>query len=209
MVRDSESTNTKHLLEKAGEGDGSAFERLFEQYRSALHRFVALRLDPRLRSRVDPEDVLQETQLEAFRRLSDYLERRPMPFFLWLRKTALERLLMFRRQHLGAGKRSLERQVPLPDGSSLLLAQRLLAADPTASQQLSRRELARGVQRAVEDLPDGDREILLMRSFEELSYVEIGRLLEMDPSTVSKRHGRALLRLHKLLVERGITESEL
>ena len=82
-------------------------------------------------------------------------------------------------------------------------------ADPTASQQLSRRELARGVQRAVEDLPEDDREILLMRSFEELSHVEIGRLLEMDPSTVSKRHGRALLRLHKLLVERGITESEL
>jgi hypothetical protein len=42
--------------------------------------------DPRLRPRVDPSDVVQEAQLDAFRRLADYLQRRPVPFRLWLRK---------------------------------------------------------------------------------------------------------------------------
>jgi len=62
--------------------DNRAFDQLFARYRSMLRRVVDLRFDPSLRSRIDPSDVVQETQLEAFRRLSDYLNRRPMPFHL-------------------------------------------------------------------------------------------------------------------------------
>jgi hypothetical protein len=69
----------------------------------------------------EPSDVVQDTQLEAFRRLADYCRRRALPFRLWLRKTAQERLLMARRQHLGAGRRSVGREVPLPEESSFQL----------------------------------------------------------------------------------------
>jgi RNA polymerase sigma factor (sigma-70 family) len=58
-------------------------------------------------------------------------------------------------------------------------------------------------------LPEADREILLMRSFEGLSNQEIGCLLDLEPGAVSKRHGRALLRLRQLLLEGGLTESQL
>src|SRR5262245_51087035 len=93
---------TQRLLERAQAGDAEAPEQLLARHRPFLRQLVELRLDPRLRARVDPSDVVQEAQLDAFRRLADYLRRRPMPFRLWLRKTAQQRLLKVQRQHLQA-----------------------------------------------------------------------------------------------------------
>jgi DNA-directed RNA polymerase specialized sigma24 family protein len=108
-----DSTETRNLRQQIQAGDRQAFERLFGRHRPELRAFISLRLDPRLRTRVDPSDVVQETQMEVYRRLPDYLERQPMPFHVWLRKTAYERRAMMGRQHLRAGKRSLQREVPL------------------------------------------------------------------------------------------------
>jgi RNA polymerase sigma-70 factor (ECF subfamily) len=205
----SDSTETRNLLQQIQTGDRQAFERLFVRHRPELRKFIALRLDPRIRGRVDPSDLVQETQMEAYRRLEYYLKQQPMPFHVWLRKTAYERLMMARRQHLQAGKRTMEREVPLPERSSQILAQRLLSSAPTPSQQLQRRELVRQVRQALAQLAPADREILLMRNFEEISYQEIALILGIEPAAARQRHGRALLRLHKLLSEGGFTGSEL
>jgi RNA polymerase sigma-70 factor (ECF subfamily) len=161
-----DSEETRRLLDQAQDGDPRAFERLLERHRSYLVDVVAARLDAQLGARADASDVVQEAQLEAYRRLPDYLARRPMPFRLWLRKTAQERLLMARRQHLGARGRSLRREVPLPERSSLLLARPFLGAGSTPSRQLDRDELARRVRQAVARLPEADQEILLLRTYE-------------------------------------------
>jgi RNA polymerase sigma-70 factor (ECF subfamily) len=203
-----DSTETERLLRQLRAGDEGAFDNLFAQHRPALRRFVALRLDPRLRPRVDPSDVVQETQLEAFRRLPDYLERRPMPFRLWLHKTAYERLLKVQRHHAGTARRSVVREVTLPDRSSMLLAQQLLAAGPSPSEQVAQRELVRRIRQAVGQLPDIDREILFMRFFEGQSYHEASCVLGIDAATARKRYGRALLRLRQLLFETGLPESD-
>jgi RNA polymerase sigma-70 factor (ECF subfamily) len=195
------------LLRQAHAGDGRAFEQLFARYRPYLLRLIALRLDPKLRPRLDASDVVQETQLEVFRRLGDFLDRQPMPFRVWLRKTACERLLKLREYHLGVAKRSLEREVPLPERSSLLLAQRLFALGSSPSRQLSRRETARRVSQALAQLAEADREVLLMRTFEGLSYEEVGAALDIAPTAARKRYGRALLRLQKLLLDNGLLES--
>jgi RNA polymerase sigma-70 factor (ECF subfamily) len=204
-----DSAETCRLLGQVEAGDRRAFDRLFARHRPNLLRVVTARLDPRVLARVDPSDVVQETQLEAYRRLPDYLTRRPMPFRLWLRKTAQERLLVARRQHLQAGWRSVAREVPLPEQSVLLLARPFLAAGSTPSRQIDRRELARRVSEALARLPEGDQEILLLRVYEGLSNHEAACVLGLDPATASKRHGRAVLRLHRLLVEGGLTESQL
>jgi RNA polymerase sigma-70 factor (ECF subfamily) len=195
---------TQQLLEMARGGDRQAFDRLFGLHRDYLRRVVELRMDRRLRARLDPSDVVQEAQLDAFRRLADYCERRPMAFRLWLRRTAHERLLMLRRHHLGAGKRDAGREVPLPEGSSLLLARPLLAPGPSPSQHLAGREQARRVHEAVARLSEEDREVLVMRNLEALSNAEVAEALGIDPSAASQRYGRALLRLRKVLLAGGL-----
>jgi RNA polymerase sigma-70 factor (ECF subfamily) len=204
-----ESGATQVLLEQVRHGDPRAFEILFARYRIRLYQFVQLRLDPRLRSRVDPSDVVQEAQLEAVRRLQDYLEHRPMPFRLWLRHLAQDRLLKMHRYHAATARRSVHREQRLPAGSSLVLAKQLLASGSTPSQRVNRRDLARRLRQAMDQLSENDREILLLRNFEEMSNQEVGFLLGIDPATASQRHGRALLRLHKILFSSGLTESQL
>jgi RNA polymerase sigma-70 factor (ECF subfamily) len=204
-----DSPEIQHLVQRARVGDREAFEELFAGYRGYLHQFVELRLDPKLRARVDPSDIVQEAHLEAVRRLDDYLEQPPMPFRLWLRQLTLDRLLKIHRHHATTARRAVGREIPLPEQSSMLLAQHLLGAGSTPSQQVNRRELATRVRQAIAQLADADREILILRHFEGLSNPEVGQLLGLDPGTVSKRHGRAMLRLHKILFESGLTESQL
>lgn len=201
--RTPDSADTDALLRRAEAGDPEAFEELFARHRDFLRLVVRLRMDARVQARVDPSDVVQETQFEAFRRLRDFLGRRPMPFRLWLRKTAQERLLKVQRRHLEADRRSAGREVPLPERSSVALAGRLFAGGSSPSRRLDRSETARSVREAVARLPDTDREVLLMRNFEGLSNQEVAYLLGLDPATASKRHGRALLRLRQLLLEEG------
>lgn len=203
----SDSTQTQLLLQRLREGDRSAFEALFAEHRPYLHRVIELRLDNRLRARLDTSDIVQEAQLEAFRRLDDYLHRQPMPFRLWLRKTAQERLLMAERQHLGAARRAMGRELPLPVRSSVLLAQHFLAAGSTASQRLERAEVADRVHEVLGQLADADREILVLRNLEELSNQEAAQVLQIDPATASRRYGRAVLRLRELLLASGLVES--
>src|SRR5262249_21351577 len=115
-----DSAETCGLLERIGGGDAAAPEGLLGRHRPQPRSFVHLPRDPRLRARVDPSDVVQEAQLETVRRMNDFLSRRPMPFRLWLRKTAYERLLNLRRDHVGRQKRTVRREVALPDRSSVL-----------------------------------------------------------------------------------------
>jgi RNA polymerase sigma-70 factor (ECF subfamily) len=204
-----DSVETQGLLEQAASGQGQAFGDLFARHRPVLRQAVALRLDARVRARVDPSDVVQETYLEAQRRLPDFLRRRPMPFRLWLRQTAHERVLMANRRHLGAARRSARRELPLPEESSAVLGRQLLAPGPTPCQQAAQEELARLVRHAVARLSEADREVLLMRTFEGLAYAEIACVLGVEPAAARQRHGRALLRLHDLLAQGGLTESEL
>jgi RNA polymerase sigma-70 factor (ECF subfamily) len=204
-----DSEETQELLRQIRAGDRQAFGQLFARHQAYLHRLVELRLDPRLRPRVDASDVVQEAHLEALNRLGTYLRRPALPFRLWLRQIAFDRVLKARRHHLGTARRSLHREVPLPEQSSLVLARHLLADGSTPSQELDHRELARRLRQAVTQLAEADREMVVMRHFEGLSNHEVACLLGIDPATASKRHGRAMLRLHRILTEGGRTESQL
>jgi RNA polymerase sigma-70 factor (ECF subfamily) len=129
-----------------------------------------------------------------------------MPFHVWARKTTYERLLNLRRDHRHRARRSVDREVALPDRSSLLVARPLLARGSSPSQRLAARELAERISRAVAELTAADREILLMRHAEELPYEEIACLLEVAPVAARKRYGRALIRLQKVLSDHGLLE---
>src|SRR5206468_974434 len=108
-------------------------------------------------------------------------------------RTALERLLTRYRPRLHAFV-----EMHLDPG--------LLAGGPSPSQQLAARELAERVAGAVAELAEDDREILLLRHAEELSYEEIACLLEIEAATARKRYGRALIRLQRVLAQHGVLE---
>ncbi|HTU24733.1 MAG TPA: sigma-70 family RNA polymerase sigma factor, partial [Pirellulales bacterium] len=203
-----DSEPTVELLSRVRSGEQAAFEGLFARHRPWLRQLVEWRLDDRLNARLDPSDVVQETQLEAYRRLEDFLEREPMPFRLWLRKTLDERLTMLERRHLGASRRAVDREAWPEAGKSAWLVDRLAGGDPSPSQVFVRDEMANRVREAIAGLADLDREILLLRTFEALSYGEVAFLLKIDPATARKRHGRALLRLHESLSKSGLTQSQ-
>jgi RNA polymerase sigma-70 factor (ECF subfamily) len=182
-------------------GDRGVLERLIQLYHNYLRKLIDLRLDADLRTRIDPSDVLQETHLVVIQRIGDFLERRPASFRVWLRSTALERLVDLRRHHL-AKKRSVRREINISDASSLALARRVPTSRP--SQVVQRKELAERIRGIILSMETMDREILLLRHVEELSNAEAAEVLAVEPAAARKRLGRALFRLTKLLSDDGI-----
>src|SRR5262245_48860463 len=162
MSNSLDSEETRHLLDLAAGERPEAVASLLERHRPWLRQVVDLRLDRRVRGRVDPSDVVQEAQMEASRRLRDYLRDRPMPFRLWLRQLAYDRLVMLHRRHVGAAKRSVVREAVLPDESSALLGRQLVSG-PSPSEQMTQEELTRRVHRALEQLSARDSEVILLR----------------------------------------------
>ena len=209
MNKNDESAELHDLLQKAQTGDAEAFEQLFQCHRNTLRQIVALRMDPRLSSRVDASDIIQDAHAVAAQRFPDYLEREPVSFRVWLRQIVQDQLLMACRRHMRADRRSVYREVPLPEQSSVALAEQLTAQGPAPSQQIARAEQIRHVRVALGQLGDEDREILLMRHFELLSYKEIGYILHLESATARKRYGRALIRLGNIMRDMGMTESQI
>jgi RNA polymerase sigma-70 factor (ECF subfamily) len=205
---DAGADNTGELLEQARSGDAAALEELFARHREQIRRAVALRLDRRLAGRVDVSDVIQETYLEAARRLPEYLSRSDMPFALWLRWLARERVLSLHRQHLFADKRALGREVqPLPVDSSAQFAAGLLGAGPSPSRAVAAIELAERLRLALEQLDDDERELLVGRHFELLSNRELAQLLGISEAAANKRYIRALERLRGVLLNLGVSDA--
>jgi RNA polymerase sigma-70 factor (ECF subfamily) len=205
--RPADTAETTRLLEQIRSGNREAFNDLFNRHRGQLKRAVQLRLDRRLRARIDPSDIVQEAQLEAYRRLDDYLTRQPMPFVLWLQKTAQERLYTHRRAHVQTARRSVRREEPFPEESSMLIAAAFLKRSSSPSRRVAAREYEQLVTEAVNELAPLDREIILMRNVEGFSQREIALMLELRYDATRQRYGRALVKLQRLLASKGLAEA--
>ncbi len=200
----SDSTNeTESLIEQAVKGDTLAAERLLMMHRDRLKRMVQVRIDPQLRARVDPSDIVQETLFEGSERLAKYLREQPIPFYPWLRQVAWDQLIKMREKHVQAQKRSVKREtrhsMVLPDESVMQLAQQLVGGMSSPSQKAVRNEMRDRIRSILDEMESHDREVLVMRYLEQLSVTEIAALLELTESGVKSRHRRALMRLTQLL----------
>jgi RNA polymerase sigma-70 factor (ECF subfamily) len=193
-----EEQREKYLLERLRAGESAALGELIELHRQRLERIVRLRFDARLAARISPEDVLQETYLDAARQIHRYLENPRASFYIWIRGLALERLFNLARDNLKARRRAAGLEIRLPEGSSALLGMRLVAAGTSPSQHLSRKELHERVRLAVARLDETDREVILMRHFENLSNGEVAEALGLTDSGATMRYGRALCRLKEV-----------
>ena len=191
-------------LRQAAEGDQAAWALILTPHRKRLRRMVALRLDQRLRGRIDPSDVLQEAFLQAAMALPRYLERPEQPVFLWLRWLTGMTLQLVHRRHLGVQGRDAGREVqlldrPWPEASSAALAAQLLGRDTRPSVAAMRAERQRRLQEALNAMDPLDRDVLVLRHFEDLTNAEVARELRIQESAASKRYIRALHRLKEIL----------
>ncbi len=201
------------LVARAASGDRAAIVELLERYRGRLRRMVAMRMDPRLRGRVDASDVIQEGYLEAMNRLEEFIRDPSVPFYIWLRFLVGQRLQKQHRHHLGTTGRDVGREVSIyrgamPGASTGAIAARLLGKLTSPSQAARRAERKMQLQNALNQMDPLDREILVLRHYEQMSNVNAAAALGLNESAASKRYTRALERLREIMaaLPGGISE---
>jgi len=189
--------NAKSLM-----ADGPDYGDQLEALRPRLERLVAVRMDPRLRRRIDPADVIQAAFVDVLRRLDEWLAiRARMPFFLWVRLMTVQKLAEFHRRNLGARMRDVRREVDgIGEGSSSgLLAQGIVDQHESPSKEMSRIEQEEVLRHLLDQMKPIDREILILHHFERLTLAECARVLGLTHSGAKLRHLRAARRLRILL----------
>jgi RNA polymerase sigma-70 factor (ECF subfamily) len=201
-----DSSSTHRLLARAAGGDREVLGDLLTRHEGRLRRVVAFRLDPRLQGRADPSDVVQEVNLAAAAHLEDYLRQPALPFFLWLRGIAANKLLELHRRHLGTPMRDARREVSLyrgamPGATSAALAARLMGHATRPSQAAIRAEVKVRLQEALNGMDPLDREVLALRHFEHLTNAEAAQVLGVKEAAAGKRYLRALERLREILAQ--------
>jgi RNA polymerase sigma-70 factor (ECF subfamily) len=204
IIMANDRSESEQLLRQAQAGDSQALGELFERYRERLRQMVRLRLDRRLYGRIDASDVLQETYLDLSKRFPEYAANPAVPFYLWLRSLTGQRLITLHRQHLGTHMRDASQEVSLyrgalPQASSQSLANQLLGRFTSPTQAAMRAEMQIRLQESLNSMDPLDREVLVLRHFEELSNSETAELLGLHKSAASKRYRRALERLTSIL----------
>jgi len=190
------TTTDEELEQRLRGGDDAALAELLERHRERLHRMVHFRLDPRLVGRLDAEDVLQEAYLEAGKRLQAFRDD-DKPFFVWIRLMTQQTMVDLHRRHLGAAMRSAGREISAPKSGTL--SGFFVGHYTSPSNAVMREELRAQVEKALDSMDDIDREVLLLRHFEELSNKEAAVVLGIQENAASNRYVRALVRLKGIL----------
>jgi RNA polymerase sigma-70 factor (ECF subfamily) len=189
-------------VRRVAAGDREELGALLARHEARLQRIITLRLDPRLRNRVEPRDVVQSTHLQALRRIDEYLGNPTMPFFLWLRFLAIQEVLALQRQHLGTQARDVRREIRFLSGGEETTTQSLvhhvMMSLSTPSRAAMRAEQQAALAQALEQMDPIDREVLALRHIEQLSNAETARELGLEEAAASKRYVRALRRLREL-----------
>ena len=194
------------LLDRVRQGDTAAVNGLLERHRAAIRRMIDQRLDRVVRKRVDASDIVQDVLVEANRRLGDYLNNPTMPFQLWLRHMARDRVIDAHRRHRVAGTRSLDKEESLDspvdaDHSQTNLAQKIADTELTPAAVATWHELEHRFANAVEKLDEIDRQIVLLRHFEHLSTGDVAEVLGLTKPAAGMRYMRAMRRLRVLLAD--------
>lgn len=202
----SEQARIEELIASAASGQPNALGDLLQSFRDQLIRIIKFRMDPRLRGRLDADDVVQDAFIEATERFSTYVEKREMPFFLWLRFITVQKLFQMHRRHLGVKSRDAGREIsiyssPCPQATSAVLAAHLLGKHTSPSLAAMRAEATNRVEKALNSMNEVDREILALRRFEKLKNDQVAKLLNISKTAASNRYIRALERLQKEVKE--------
>lgn len=185
-IKPNEHPEDAVLIRKAQEGDVDAFESLVREYQQTVYAFCR-RLTGAHQS---ADDLAQETFIKAYFALSRFDPR--WPLYPWLRKIALNTGLNYLKTR--------DRERPLRE--EVLPSRGGPRPAPSQPQVgLERAEFEARFERAVASLPEEQKSVFVLRFYEELSYEEISRVLDVPHGTVMSRLNRARHKLRELLAD--------
>jgi RNA polymerase sigma-70 factor, ECF subfamily len=185
------------VMESLAEAHG----RLLERFREYLRLLARLQLDPRLRGKLDPSDVVQQTLLEAYQKRDQFRGSTEGEWLAWLRQ-ALAHNLADALRAFGQAKRDLARERSLEaavEASSRRLEAWLAAEQSSPSQQAQRHERALRLAQALATLPDDNREALVLHYCEDWPLTDIATHLGRTPAAVAGLLKRGLKQLRARL----------
>lgn len=174
-----------------------------ERFRSYLLLLARMRLDRKLQGKLDASDVVQQTMLEAHQAVQSFRGENVAAQAAWLRQI-LARNLANAVRDLGRAKRDVKRERSLQtalDESASHLEGWLAADQSSPSQRAEKHERALLLAQALAELPDNQREAVMLRHFQGLSLNEIAEQLGCTAAAVTGLLQRGLKNLRKLLGE--------
>jgi RNA polymerase sigma-70 factor (ECF subfamily) len=178
-------------------------DRSLEPFRAYLRLLARLQLAPQLRGKLDPSDVVQQTLLQAHQAINQFRGQSAAELAGWLRQILVRNLAQALRE-FGRAKRDLSRVESLQgavDASSARLEAWLAAEQSSPSQRAQQNEQALLLAQALEQLPDAQRDALVMQHWQGLSLAEIGEQLDRSPEAVAGLSKRGLKQLRHLMRE--------
>lgn len=189
MTREQEATIIKQVLE----GDVNAFEGLVKEYEKNVYN-LALRMtgDPE-----DAADMAQDAFIKAYSSLSSF--RGDSKFSVWLFRIVSNLCLDFLRSRKRRPTVSLSVENDEGEDMEFEIADESQSPETLLEQKLTRAAVRRG----LDSLPPEQRQILLLREIQGLSYEEIAQVLELESGTVKSRIFRARKRLSAFLLRDG------
>jgi RNA polymerase sigma factor (sigma-70 family) len=187
---------TRQLLAVHG-GDSAALQRLLADHLPWIEAHVRKKLSAVARLDGDTQDFVQETLLEVLRDGPKFVVDSPAAFRALLARM-VENNLLDRLRYMHRAQRDRRRQAPLPSDSVLVLdgPARCITAPPDRAEA---NERAAWMRLALELLDPDDREILRLRDWDGLTFVEAGERLGLSEEASRKRYTRALPRLAEKL----------
>lgn len=181
-------------------GDENSLAQLLAKHRDRLWRIVHFRMDRRLIGRVDADDILQNSFVEAAKRIHHFADQHQYSAFVWLRMIVGQTLVDMHRRHIGTQQRDASREVnSFPSTTSASMTDFLAGHLTTPSEAAMRDEQKVELHAAVEAMEPIDREVLALRHFEELTNQEAAEVMGITQKAASIRYVRALARLKVLL----------
>jgi RNA polymerase sigma-70 factor (ECF subfamily) len=192
----------EQLLRLARAGSGRALGQLLEQHGNYLRLLARLQIGRYLQSKVDAEDLVQDTFLEAHRHFPRFRGQTEPEFAAWLRQILAAALANLVRRYIGTKGRDvrLERDIAAGlDQSSRILDQGLVDPRSSPSQQAARSEQAVTLADALAQLPPDYRDVIVLRQLQGLPFAQVAEQMGRSEDSVQKLWIRALANLRRLL----------
>ncbi|NQT16332.1 MAG: sigma-70 family RNA polymerase sigma factor [Planctomycetes bacterium] len=186
------------LLEEARQGETETLGQLLQLYRNYLTILAATQLDRRLRRRMNPSDLVQETMLAAHRDFGKFRGGTEREFLAWLRQILINSLHHAIETHLRAKMRdvrcevSIEQMSTALDRSAANLGQMLADPGPSPSVSVRQRESAVVLADQLAKLRPSYRDVIVLRNLQGLSFDEVAERMNRKPGTVRMLWLRAI-----------------